>query len=355
MSKYRPNALPKGIAAVSSENSAVPPVRTRDEIKREWEERRRKQDEDAAMGQVSSPDPTADGGGGVSEPTAAIAEAATAVNGHIGTAAGQMSVGSVLSVLSVPSGSIDDGAVDDDGLVSLPANRDANGYVSIPGFTEPMSDDPKERLDHYARGVAAVEYAARANEQATNQQRVIIQGLYFLAIKKEQLWEAAGLPSFDALVQERFGFSGDYANKQIRAMPVVRALKEATTMELKEKHLRALVPVHKKHGDEAVRKTWTEALRKGKVTEKSLKEAAYFLGYGEPLEKKARSSRGQQSLQKAEGTERIQKAAAVFGSIRALMQQDEELARQEAIKLWNMVEELRRELGIEAMDARSGS
>ncbi|MCM2431051.1 hypothetical protein [Streptomyces sp. RKAG337] len=350
MSKYRPATLPKGNSEESSEGGAVPPVRTRAEIRAEWEERQREEQAAAASTQHADPAESAeaDGGGQTQqEPPVEEVSVTSAARSDEGEVAEPPTV-SVESALPETSGDEVELSGEDGGLVHLPANRDDLGFVAMPAFSEPTSSDPKERLDHYARGVVAAEYASRANVQRAHQQKIIVQGQNLLAMKKEKLWEVLGLPDFDALVQQRFNYGKNYANKLIRTMPVVRALELVTSMELAEKHLRPLVPVQDRHGDEAVRETWDEALRKGKITEKALREAAYFLGYGDPIEQDGNSSGGQRrAATGSSSSARVRSVEEAFGAIRSLMQTDSEQARKEALELWKLAEELRAELGIE--------
>ena len=349
MSKYRPATLPKGNSE-STESSAVPAVRTRAEIRAEWEAR---QNESA-----SSSAPSEEAGGGTEAPVPSPAAEPVSHGQSHQPVTPPVSASDELPVPSaatkVPEAELDGvshGPLhlvgEEEGLVHLPANRDDGGFVPMPAFSIPASDDPRERLDHYARGVVAAEYAARANAQRVNQQKIIVQGQNLLAMKQERLWEVLGLPDFDALVKHRFNYGKNYANKLIRTMPVVRALESVTSMELAEKHLRPLVPVHERHGDEAVRETWDEALRKGKITEKSLKEAAYFLGFGEPIEQDGASGGSERKSAPSAASARVKSVEVAFGEIRSLMQTDSEQAKKEALALKTLAEQLCAELGIE--------
>lgn len=184
--------------------------------------------------------------------------------------------------------------------------------------------------------------AARANEQRAKQQKIIVQGRTFQAMKKEELWKVLGLPHFDALVQAQFGFGKNYANKIIRAAPVVTALETLTSEELAEKHLRPLCGVLETHGADAVREVWTEAARK-KITEKSLQDAAVFLGYAEPVERPAKVV-GQRS---ANGGGELPQTTEAKNAILSLRQKDEERAKQAAIELLRAAQELCQEFGIQ--------
>ncbi|MGH8917343.1 MAG: hypothetical protein ACRD0H_03235, partial [Actinomycetes bacterium] len=121
--------------------------------------------------------------------------------------------------------------------------NEAPGYLVMPAFTDPVSDDPAVRLEFYTRGIEAVEYAARANHERAEQQRLIGIGLRLRAIKAEELHKTAGYDTFGALVDATMGFKKHYANNILRVLGVAQALEDITTQELKERPLRVLVPV----------------------------------------------------------------------------------------------------------------
>jgi hypothetical protein len=342
MSKYRPKSLPKGSTAGQPEGGAVPPVRTREEIRAEWEATRKAAQEGAASEEGGA---SSEASAGVRAPSAATEAAETsAPTGATTTSALDTEAGEGPTELLLPG---DDG----DGLVHLPANRDRNGYVEIHSFTRPESEDPKERLAHYARGIAQAEMAARANEQRVKQQKIIVQGQNFLAIKEESLWETVGLPDFDALMKARFGFGKNYANKIIRAVPVVMALESVTSMELVEKHLRPLCPVYESFGADAVRQVWSEASRK-KITQKNLQEAAAFLGFAEPVEQKARVvAQPSAAVANEAESDRVIQAKQAIVSLRAT---DETKAREAAIEFMKVARELCAEFGIDVADTATG-
>lgn len=219
--------------------------------------------------------------------------------------------------------------------------REVPGYLEMPAFTTPDSEDPEERLEFYSRGILAVQYAARANHERAEQQKLIGLGLRLRAMKEEELHKVAGHDTFGALTEARFGIKKHQANNILRVMPVAQALEDITTQELKERPLRVLVPILEKHGVEAVRETWQEAARHGNVIDKTLMQAANFLGYAPPKEidrtpeekepeKPAVSSAGE-SLKAVE-------------RIRTLAETDLERARREAEQLESAVRELLEEL-----------
>ncbi|MFF9785670.1 hypothetical protein [Streptomyces nigrescens] len=350
MSKYRPASLPRGSTAGEPEGGAVPPVRTREQIRAEWEAERLRAQEAAeakakaeAEGQEVEQQVEAETGGETSESSADT----RSVEDPDAEASDETDTdGEQAAELLLPG---DDG----DGLVNLPADRDRNGYVEIRPFSRPESSEPKERLDHYARSIAQAEMAARANEQRVKQQKIIVQGQNFLAIKDEKLWEVVGLPDFDALMKARFGFGKNYANKIIRAVPVVMALESVTSMELVEKHLRPLCPVFEAFGAEAVRQTWEEASRK-KITEKNLQEAAAFLGFSEPVKQKAKIVRQGAAPAAASSDANVRQVVQAREAIRSLRATDESQARQAAIEFMKMAKELCDEFGIDLTDSASG-
>lgn len=224
---------------------------------------------------------------------------------------------------------------------AAPAVRaETPGYLEMPGFTEPGSTDPGERLEFYTRGIMAVQYAARANHERAEQQKLIGLGLRLRAVKEEELHKVAGFDTFGDLTEARFGIKKHQANNVIRVTPVAQALEDITTQELKERPLRILVPILDTHGVDAVRATWNEAARHGNVTDKTLEQAANFLGYAPPKDLTT-------------GTEkRPEKAAAAGASeslkaverIRTLAATDPARARREAQELESAVRELLMEL-----------
>ena len=214
------------------------------------------------------------------------------------------------------------------------------GYLPMPEFTEPDSEDPSERLEFYSRGILAVQYAARANHERAEQQKLIGLGLRLRAVKEEELHKAAGLDTFGDLTEARFGIKKHQANNIIRVMPVAQALEDITTQELKERPLRVLVPILDTHGVEAVRETWLEAARHGNVSDTALLQAANFLGYAPPKE-----------LPGPTEDKPTQKAAVPVGEslraverIRELAERDPARARREAEELESAVRELLEEL-----------
>ncbi|MCX4885947.1 hypothetical protein [Streptomyces sp. NBC_00847] len=222
---------------------------------------------------------------------------------------------------------------------SVTVVREVTGYLEVPAFAEPDSQDPGERLEFYSRGVLAVQYAARANHERVEQQKLIGLGLRLQAMKDEELHKVAGFDTFGELTEARFGIKKHQANNIIRVTPVAQALEDLTTQELKERPLRVLVPVLDTHGVEAVRATWVEAARHGNVTDKSLMQAANFLGYAPPKE----------LAQASEGTSepRVLKASESLKAverIRMLAETDRARARREAEELESAVRELLEEL-----------
>lgn len=224
---------------------------------------------------------------------------------------------------------------------AVPARAAVAGYLPMPEFTEPDSPDPAARLEFYSRGILAVQYAARANHERAEQQRLIGLGLRLRAVKAEELHKAAGFDTFGDLTEARFGIKKHQANNIIRVTPVAQALEDITTQELKERPLRVLVPILDTHGREAVRETWLEAARHGNVTDRSLMQAANFLGYAPPKELPPLEGNTEASKQPA-----VQPSEAVRAveRIRALAQRDPGRARREAEALESAVRELLEEL-----------
>jgi hypothetical protein len=231
------------------------------------------------------------------------------------------------------------------GATEVVVREESPLYLSMPEFAEPDSADPAERLEFYSRGILAAEYAARANHERANQQKLIAQGLRLRAIKEEELHKSAGYETFGDLVDARFGIKKHQANNIIRCLGVVQALEHVTTQELKERPLRPLVPILDAHGSEAVRETWREAARHGNVTEKSLRDAANFLGYGPPKELEAPAPAKKLPVQ---STTAPSGSAAAVQWIRSLAETDRARARREAEELQREVERLVEELATDS-------
>ncbi|MET8788405.1 hypothetical protein [Streptomyces sp. NPDC004589] len=227
-------------------------------------------------------------------------------------------------------------------LPEVSARVGAVGYLSMPEFTEPDSPDPAARLEFYARGILAVQYAARANHERAEQQRLIGLGLRLRAVKEEELHKAVGFETFGDLTEARFGIKKHQANNIIRVLGVAQALEDITTQELKERPLRILVPILETHSSQAVRETWLEAARHGNVTDTALKEAANFLGYAPPKELTATQREKEELESKPSG--RSRDSLRVVERIRALATKDPVRARREAEELESAVRELLEEL-----------
>jgi hypothetical protein len=224
--------------------------------------------------------------------------------------------------------------------------EEAPGYLPIPEFTQPDSTDPAARLEHYSRGIVATQYAARINHERAEQQRLIGLGLRLRAIKEEELHKVAGFDTFGALVYDRFGFKKHQANNIIRVLPVAQVLEDMTTQELKERPLRILVPVLETHGADAVREVWVEARRRGNVTDKTLEEAANFLGYSPPKDAtpilEAPPKQDSKALVKPADEPA---ASAVLNQLRRIAELDPARARREATMLRSGVDQLLASLG----------
>ncbi|MEU5741988.1 hypothetical protein ABZ784_28850 [Streptomyces tendae] len=239
-------------------------------------------------------------------------------------------------------GPVDDPAGQDDPAGELEvASAGAAGYLPMPAFTQPDSDDPVERLEFYSRGILAVQYAARANHERAEQQKLIGLGLRLQAMKDEELHKTAGFNTFGELTDARFGIKKHQANNILRVMPVAQALEDITTQELKERPLRVLVPVLEAHGREAVRETWLEAARHGNVTDKTLMQAANFLGYAPPKELPGPAV---QKQEKPPTAAQVSESLRAVERIRELAERDPARARREAEELESAVRELVEEL-----------
>ncbi|MFF9785662.1 hypothetical protein [Streptomyces nigrescens] len=65
----------------------------------------------------------------------------------------------------------------------------------------------------------------------------------------------------------------------MHALPVLHALRDEPPASITERHVRALVSLQRSHGQEAVRTVWHTAHSLGKITVKTLAEAAEHHGY----------------------------------------------------------------------------
>jgi hypothetical protein len=119
--------------------------------------------------------------------------------------------------------------------------------------------------------------------QAAHEQWVLVAGQALREVRDGRLFTHAGHESFDGYVQARWNIQRAHAYRLIDAVPVVRALAGTVRTELKERQMRALVPVGRKYGDQAVRDVWAEADRRGRTSGAGLEEIANILGYGEPI------------------------------------------------------------------------
>ncbi|MFC8207894.1 hypothetical protein [[Kitasatospora] papulosa] len=229
-----------------------------------------------------------------------------------------------------------------DASAPVAAVSEPSGYLAMPEFVEPASSDPADRLEHYSRGILAAQYAARANHERAEQQKLIALGLRLQAIKDEELHKHTGFETFGALTDARFGIKKHQANNILRVLGVAQALEDVTTQELKERPLRVLVPVLDTHGADAVRETWAEAARHGNVTDTALSEAANFLGYAPPKVQSVLEVEPPKA--KPAPAVPVDESGRVLERLRVLAAQDLAAARREAEALQAAVRELVEEL-----------
>lgn len=148
-----------------------------------------------------------------------------------------------------------------------------------PDFVPAISGTPSERLAHYERTIGEAHMAAEAAVQAAHEHWVLTAGQALREIRDEKLFTQAGYASFDEYVQARWGFQKQHASRLIQSVPVVQALRGVVRVQLKERQVRALVPVVREHGADAVRKVWQEAERRRRTSGAGLEEAARWLGF----------------------------------------------------------------------------
>ncbi|MBC9730244.1 hypothetical protein [Streptomyces sp. TRM68367] len=150
-------------------------------------------------------------------------------------------------------------------------------------FRPPQSSDPRERLTYC---VDALRYANNQIEQALvwiERQWILWVAEPLRIVRDEELWRLDGYPTFDAWCQAHYGYSGDLANKQIRAKPIVEILAPYVRKQIKEYTIRPLRGVFDKHGPEKVLEVWHRAEQNGDLTEAGLKAAIVSLGLGGAL------------------------------------------------------------------------
>ncbi|MFJ3043561.1 hypothetical protein [Streptomyces tendae] len=311
MSRYKPKEAPV-IPVVSASGSGA----DREEQMRKWEEDQRRAREAQATAAAPAP----------------VAAAAPVLPAQADGVTADGSAGQAVE----PAADAPDGDAP-----AVPARPPAVGYLPMPEFTQPDSDDPAERLEFYSRGILAVQYAARANHERAEQQKLIGLGLRLQAMKDEELHKTAGFETFGEMTDARFRIKKHQANNILRVMPVAQALEDITTQELKERPLRVLVPVLETHGRDAVRETWLEAARHGNVTDTALKQAANFLGYAPPKELPAAPV---QKQEKPPAAAQVSESLRAVERIRELAEQDPARARREAEELESAVRELVEEL-----------
>jgi hypothetical protein len=133
---------------------------------------------------------------------------------------------------------------------------------------------PAEQLEHYERGLTQ----ARIELEQATEQWVETAGQILKAIRESELFVERGYTSLDEYTKARWEFSASYANRLIRAVPVIQALHGVTHRELKERQLRPLIAVAEAYGADGVRKVWDTALQRGRTSGAGLEEAIRVLG-----------------------------------------------------------------------------
>ncbi|MET7305260.1 hypothetical protein [Embleya sp. NPDC005575] len=113
--------------------------------------------------------------------------------------------------------------------------------------------DPTDQLRHYERTIGDAQTAVQAMLLAAHEQWVLVAGQALREVRDGRLFTHAGHETFEAYVQARWDMQRAHAYRLIDAVPVVRALAGTVRAELKERQMRALVPVGRQHGDQAVR------------------------------------------------------------------------------------------------------
>ncbi|MFJ9719925.1 hypothetical protein ACIRPQ_29035 [Streptomyces sp. NPDC101213] len=154
----------------------------------------------------------------------------------------------------------------------------------LPEMAPPPPDlAPAQQLAHYEDILSGANRNLGLVVDLAKREWVRYVGWSLGPVRDLELWNKdpeREFASFDAYCREQWAFSGDYANKQIRALPVINVLRDVTAKELKEGPLRVLVRVYTSHGDQAVLDTWFRAeTHYGSTAAAKLEQAARDLNF----------------------------------------------------------------------------
>ncbi|MEU0770590.1 hypothetical protein [Streptomyces albogriseolus] len=172
---------------------------------------------------------------------------------------------------------------DDDAPGSELAIQRKRLLPQLPEMVPPPADATAiEKLEHYENALSGANRNLGLVVDLAKREYVRYVGWTLGPVRDEELWKAdpeRQFDSFDAYCHEQWGFSADYANKQIRALPVINILRDVTAKELKEGPMRVLVRVLGAAGEQGVLDTWFEAESYGSTSAAALEKAAKALGF----------------------------------------------------------------------------
>lgn len=97
-------------------------------------------------------------------------------------------------------------------------------------------------------------------------------------VHRDELWREEGWPSFNAWFKHIVGFESSHVYEILDGVKVSRVLGQPVNIG----QGRALAPVLRKHGEDAVRRQWSAAEAAGRPTAKMLKAKAIDLGFQAP-------------------------------------------------------------------------
>lgn len=218
MSKYRPDKLPSIGTETEQEADTPPRVRTREEVMREWEERRRLEAE-----QQQAPAPAA-------APTAPVA---------------------------VPAG---------------PAVPAQTAGPTVPGPADALRQElpspdapPAEILSDCERIILAarIEFQEAERKAVAAWLGAVGPAVRLVHATKayKEIADLKGRPykSFARWAQERCGISRPHAYRMVNEGPVADALAGVYAGQLSTRQVDLLAPVLRQHGEDAVRRVWSTA------------------------------------------------------------------------------------------------
>ena len=111
---------------------------------------------------------------------------------------------------------------------------------------------------------------------AVERNAAIQQGVILRHVRDHRLYESAGFRSFEECVEQRFGYQRTWAYQRIDLADTVQkmsAIADAPVITT-ESHARAIKPILRDHGPEVAADVLAEAEASGKITARSITEAA---------------------------------------------------------------------------------